>query len=53
MIFFQIWAWNNVNSPKICIPGFVSVNPTEISVSVVLVYTRFGRPLLYIYTYDN
>ena len=25
--------------------GFVSVNPTEISVSVVSVFTRFGRPL--------
>ena len=29
--------------------GFVSVNPTEISVSVVSVFTRFGRPLTFVH----
>ena len=29
--------------------GFVLVNPTEILVSVVSVFTHFGRPLLYRY----
>ena len=30
--------------------GFVSVNPTKISVSVVSAFSRFGRPLTWKYT---
>ena len=33
--------------------SFVSVNPTEISVSVVSVFTRFGRPLPYLHLHPH
>ena len=46
MIFFQKMLPEIYAKFRFGSFGFVSVNPTEISVSVVSVFSRFGRPLI-------
>ena len=50
MIFFQKMLPEIYAKFRFGSFGFVSVNPTEISVSVVSVFTRFGRTLLLMVT---